>query len=93
MTETEFTALCRKLNLPLAGFRYLEQTRSSEPPRPVRSRVGNVITRYTSRKMGAVISTESRTVELPLVYLMEYDRDVVEFFDQPSIIKLAYTSA
>jgi putative transposase len=42
--------------------------------------------------MGVVISPESRTVELPLVYLMEYDHNVIEFFDQPPSIKLCYDS-
>ena len=93
MTNEQFAEYCRRINLPDAGIRYLEATRSNEPSRPVRSRTGNVIVRYASAKMGAVISAESRTVEFPLILLLENDDSVLEFFDQPQPVQIEYSSA
>lgn len=40
--------------------------------------------------MGATIQFESHRVELPIIYEFEYDEEVLEFYDQPSPIKLDY---
>src|SRR5205823_5647114 len=49
--------------------------------------------RYPSRKMGLTIQFESHRVELPLVYEMEHDPGVLEYYDQPPSIPLAYHAA
>ena len=66
--------------------------RNAPPARRVKSRVGNVSGRYPSRKMGVTIQFESHTVELAGIYQMEYDSDVLEYYDQPPSIKLNYKS-
>ena len=66
--------------------------RNAPPTRRVRSRVVNVSGRYPSRKMGLTIQFESHTVELAGIYQMEYDSDVLEYYDQPPSIKLNYES-
>ena len=66
--------------------------RNAPPARRVKSRVGNVSGRYPSQKMGVTIQFESHTVELAGIYQMEYDSDVLEYYDQPSSIKLNYKS-
>jgi hypothetical protein len=43
--------------------------------------------------MGATIQFESHRVELPFVYEMEHDPEVLEYYDQPPSIPLAYTAA
>jgi len=43
--------------------------------------------------MGLTIQFESHRVELPLVYEMEHDPGVLEFYDQPPSIPLAYHAA
>jgi hypothetical protein len=43
--------------------------------------------------MGLTIQFESHRVELPLVYEMEHDPDVLEYYDQPPSIPLAYQAA
>jgi len=47
--------------------------------------MGNVTTRYVSRKMPFIVESESHKVEL---HGMEADADVLEYYDQPSTIKL-----
>ncbi len=66
--------------------------RTVPPTRRVRSRAGNVSGRYPSRKMGLTIQFESHTVELAGIYQMEYDLEVLEYYDQPPSIKLNYKS-
>ncbi len=66
--------------------------RAAPPTRRVKSRVGNVSGRYPSRKMGLTIQFESHTVELAGIYQMEYEEDVLEYYDQPPSIKLNYKS-
>ncbi len=66
--------------------------RAAPPNRRVKSRAGNVSGRYPSRKMGLTIQFESHTVELAGIYQMEYDSDVLEYYDQPPSIKLDYKS-
>ncbi|MGH9587998.1 MAG: TnsA endonuclease N-terminal domain-containing protein [Acidobacteriaceae bacterium] len=43
--------------------------------------------------MGVTIQFESHRVELPLVYEMEHDPAVLEYYDQPPSIPLAYPTA
>jgi len=49
--------------------------------------------RYASGKMGLVIQAESRTVEYPFVIHCEFNPDVVEYWDQPTTLKLSYVRA
>lgn len=39
-------------------------------------------------KMGETIQFESHKVEYPYLYMLEYDENVLEFYDQPPSIKL-----
>jgi hypothetical protein len=57
--------------------------RSSPPVRHVSSRGSSVSGTYASRKMGCTIQFESHKVELWAVYTMEYDPQVLEYYDQP----------
>ncbi len=77
---------------PRQDKKIIEKVRSSEPSR----RVGgskNVSGRYPSRKMGVTIQFESHRVELPIIYQLEHDEDVLEFYDQPPQIKLDYQAS
>ena len=44
------------------------------------------------QKMGVTIQFESHHHELAGIYLMEYDSEVLEYYDQPPAIKLSYES-
>jgi len=73
--------------------RLIDRIRSSQPARRVQARRSNVCGRYPSRKMGVTIQFESHRVELAAICEMEYDADVLEYYDQPPPLKLSYQSA
>lgn len=89
----QFVQWCRQLGYSEPTRKYIEQIRSSPPSRRVRSAVGNVSGRYPSRKMGVTIQFESHRNELAGIYEMEYDSDVLEYYDQPPAIKLCYQAS
>jgi transposase InsO family protein len=86
----QFGDWCRQLGLSSQTERMIQQIRASPPARHVRSGRGNVSGRYPSRKMGVTIQFESHRNELAAIYAMEHSRAVVEYWDQPPPIKLAY---
>jgi transposase InsO family protein len=90
LTQDQFTQYCHRLDLSEAAQTVLNTIRTSPPVRRVRSSAKNVAVRYPSRKMGMVIQAESHRNELAFVYEMEYDDEVLEYYDQPSVIKLSY---
>src|SRR5205807_3762257 len=71
---------------------FIEKLRLSPPVRRVQGRAMNVSGAYTSRKMGVTIQFESHKVELWAIYLMEYDAQVFEYFDQAATLTLEYES-
>ena len=90
LTDEEFSVWCRRNEIEPETKAYIERIRSSQPVRKVRSRASNVSGRYPSRKMGRTIQFESHHVELYGIYEMEYDDDVLEYYDQPIRIQLQY---
>ncbi len=67
----------------------LTDIRRSPPVRRVAGGRGNIHGRYPSRKMRRTIQFESHT-ELGAIYLMEHDPGVLEYWDQPTRLKLHY---
>jgi putative transposase len=67
----------------------LTDIRRSPPVRRVAGGRGNVHGRYPSRKMRRTIQFESHT-ELGAIYIMEHDPSVLEYWDQPTRLKLHY---
>lgn len=92
LTPNEFDNWCRRQNLECASRKTIEIIRASQPSRRVGGGKKNVSGRYPSRKMGATIQFESHKVELPFIYQLEHDEDVLEFYDQPPAVKLNYQS-
>ncbi len=90
MKTFAFERWCDQLQLPTATRDFLLHLRSSPPVRRVQGRLLNVCGTYASRKMGVSIQFESHTVELWAIYIMEHDREVLEFFDQPNPLELRY---
>lgn len=90
LNQKDFDAWCNSLGLSQAARSVIERIRSSEPSRKVQSRVGNVIGNYPSRKMGVTIQFESHRGELAQIYELEYDPNVLEYYDQPPAIELIY---
>lgn len=92
LNDQEFNEWCRHVNLSQVAMQVIEQIRSTEPIRRVKSSGINVKGDYPSRKMGKTIQFESHKVELPGVEEYEEDPDVLEFYDQPYQITLEFLS-
>ena len=90
LKESELHQLYQQFNLSKPAQQVIEEIRSSPPVRRVRSAAGNVSVRYPSRKMGVIIQAESHRNELAGIYEKEYDPETLEYYDQPSRIKLVY---
>jgi len=90
LNESELHQLYQKLNLSKQAQQVIDGIRSSPPARRVRSAAGNVSVRYPSQKMGVIIQAESHRNELAGIYEKEYDSGILEYYDQPSRIKLTY---
>ena len=70
----------------------IKNIRTSPPSRLVGSgyRQSNASGTFPSQKMGLKLQFESRTLEWPYLYLIEHDEDILEMYDQPPSIKIAY---
>ncbi|GMA63705.1 DDE-type integrase/transposase/recombinase [Alicyclobacillus fastidiosus] len=68
----------------------ISRIRESGPSRRVQGGPFNSHGRYPSQKMGFTVQWESGNVERLAVWLYEHDDDVLEYYDQPEKIKLAY---
>lgn len=90
LKESELHQLYQRLGLSQHAQRVIEEIRSSPPMRRVHSAAGNVSVRYPSRKMGVIIQAESHRNELAGIYEKEFDPETLEYYDQPSRIKLTY---
>jgi putative transposase len=90
LSQEDFLAWARQNNLSEDAQSVAQNVRSSDPARRVGGGRHNVTGRYPSRKMGVTIQFESHRVELPTIYELEYDDDVLEYFDQPPSFKLDY---
>ena len=92
LDSQQLDILCRKLGVTEHGRKLIDSIRKGSPVRRVGGGRQNVCVRYPSRKMGCIIQAESHTVELVLVYEMEHDPDIFEYYDQPTSLKLKYQS-
>lgn len=90
LTAAQFQQWCLRLHLSPQASEVVARVRSSPPARRVGSRANNVSGTYASRKMGCTIQFESHKVELWAVYTMEYDPQVLEYYDQPTTLDLHY---
>jgi len=88
-----FLAWSSRNGLSDQTYSTIECIRKSEPSRRVGGGGHNVTGRYPSKKMGVTIQFESHRVELPAIYEVEHDADVIEYFDQAPSIKLDYNSS
>src|SRR5262245_55854632 len=90
--DDRFSLWCQTMAVSPQARVLLQQIRTTGPARAVRSAAGNVSGRYPSRKMGVTIQFESHRNELAAIYEFEHDAHVLEYYDQPPAIRLAYRS-
>lgn len=88
LDNLQLTALFDKLGTPRAGRELVIKARANAPVRDIKSRGGNVITRFASRKMNREIGTESRNLEFSAAVTSEYDLATLEYYAQPCELKL-----
>ncbi|KAF6700425.1 MULTISPECIES: TnsA endonuclease N-terminal domain-containing protein [Bacillus] len=90
LSDFEFEQLCLRLHIPQKTKDFINCIRTSEPVRRVGGGGHNVCGTYPSKKMGCTIQYESSKVELPAIFMMENNPNVLEYYDQPTKIKLEY---
>jgi putative transposase len=93
LSEPDFAAWAMRIGLSNRTQTLVANIRHSDPSRRVGGGHWNVTGRYPSKKMGVTIQFESHRVELPTVFELEHDDDVLEYYDQVPSIKLDYCSA
>lgn len=83
LTDEQMLQHLSSLNLTSAGIDYVMRVRASPPARSVQANVFlNSPVRYASQKMGCVIELESWTVERPVALELEFDKSVLEYWNQ-----------
>lgn len=87
----QLTSIFDRLGTPPAGRKLILDARMRAPVREVKSQIGNVITVLSSQKMRRDIRTESRHIEFAVAVEREYGPDVLEYYAQPSELKLELT--
>lgn len=90
MNESQARQLYHRLGLSDRAQQLIEQIRAAPPSRRVPAGVKRVPVRYPSRKMGVTIQAGTHRIGFAGIYEMERDPDVLEYYDQPSEIKLTY---
>lgn len=88
LTKDAITKIFDRLGTPPKGRKLVLDARIQAPVREVKSRGGNVITIFASRKMSCEIRTESRHIEFAAAVNHEYDPTVLEFYAQPCQLNL-----
>src|SRR5699024_3602708 len=88
MSSSEFEDWAARMDLTEEAKKEIQRIRQSPPARRVGGGRNNDSGRYSSKKMGVTIQFESHKVELPTIYMMEFNDDVVEYHDQPHKINM-----
>ena len=88
LEKLDLQRLLEKLGTPVKGQKLVLNARSQAPVRKVESRGGNVVTVFSSRKMGREIRTESRNFEFAAVVNFEFDDSVRAYYPQPCELRL-----
>lgn len=91
LDEAGYEQWCIDNKITDATRKIIDEIRSSQPSRRVKSTPTSMSGRYPSRKMMLVIQFESHTLEYPVILVLEYDAEVLEYYDQPPPFKISYS--
>lgn len=83
LTDADLERMFINFGTPGAGRELVRQIRRTGPVRDVQQSMNTVRTRFMSKKMDRALFAESRTVELPGIYVREFDDDTIELWPQP----------
>ncbi|WP_159438171.1 TnsA endonuclease N-terminal domain-containing protein [Salimicrobium flavidum] len=92
MSDQEFEEWTSNVGLSEEAIKEIARIRDSPPSRRVGNNRVSVSGRYSSNKMKSTIQFESHKVELPAIYSLEFNEDVIEYYDQPPSIKINYVN-
>ncbi|GAM14268.1 TnsA endonuclease N-terminal domain-containing protein [Mesobacillus selenatarsenatis] len=92
LTKEQFNQWAENSGLPEKAIKEIQLIRNSPPARRVGGGKNNVPGDLKSAKMGFSIQFESNDVELPTVYMMEIDENILEYYDQPPSLKVNYVN-
>jgi putative transposase len=87
-SDGELSAAFKEWGTPEAGQIYIRQSRKLAPTRADSARVGNMISHYTSKKMGTRLVTASKGVEFRAVVKADFDGYTHEIYCQPKQVKI-----
>ncbi|MEX3929156.1 DDE-type integrase/transposase/recombinase [Paraburkholderia sp. BR10936] len=90
-TDEERSKALQDWGIPAAGQTYILRSLREAPTRKFPGIGGNVRSRYTSKKMGVRIGTESRRVEFPAVLKADFDGFTRELCCQPVLVRITRT--
>lgn len=82
-------ARCATFGLVESGRAYIRSA-AAQPSRRTKATQRSMAGTFPSDKMGVTIQFESRTLELPTVTTLEFDDDVLAYFDQPPAVRVSY---
>lgn len=88
LSPDEFQVHCKLLGLSSEAQALIIRIRSTQPFQRIRSGANRVACFFPSRKMGRTIQAANQSLHLAAIYLYEYDKDVLEFWDEPGQIKV-----
>ncbi|WP_028884908.1 TnsA endonuclease N-terminal domain-containing protein [Teredinibacter turnerae] len=89
LTEIQFNLYLERHGLSLETREYLIAIRNQQASRMVGAHAkSNISSWFFSEKMGRTISTEIRTAERAFVVIKEYDKSVLEIWDQPEHVPI-----
>lgn len=83
LADSEIRVWYHQQGLDPEAQQRIEFIRNNPPARPVQGGRKNISGRYPSKKMGVTIQFESHRVELARIIQLEFDPDVLEYYDQP----------
>ncbi len=79
-TDDQISQLCQQLGLSEKAPTFVRSIRSSDLSLRTRIAGGNVSGCYPSRKMASTLQAEDRRTELPLIYRIEHDDNVLDLY-------------
>jgi putative transposase len=84
LNAVEYRSWHQALQLKPPAIDIIDQIRTSPPAHRVHSGHRNVSGHYPSAKMGVTVQFETKTTQFAAILEFENDRDVLEYWDQPS---------
>jgi putative transposase len=90
LNDDKLQLLFARLKLSSEARTLIETIRSAPPSRRLDSTGKSVFVQYASEKMGCVIQARGHRTTLPSIIRMEYDDEVLAFYDQPPPFQIRY---